>query len=134
MNIFCSSVSPNNFSARAIPPGPTFVGFTMNLECTAMVGDLPIFYTWIDPNGQDLSRGDTDGNISIVISDSYREQSIFTCVASNDFGNNSAVVQLSLIGMFSFYRTWLGLCLHYPRIVPLYIILLWLVFIKVSLP
>ena len=78
------------------PPGPVVEGTTVNLVCEATAGDLPISYTWTDPNGRDVSSGNTDGTISITVSS--LDYGIYSCGAANDLGADIALVEVIRAG------------------------------------
>ena len=65
-------------------------GSSVNLWCEAISGDLPIAYSWTDPNGQALSPADTDGIVSFTLS-IYGN---YTCSGSNLFGVDGSTVEI----------------------------------------
>ena len=83
-------------SSRINPPGPVVLGSTVDLVCEASIGDLPIDFTWTDPNGVSESPTDTDGTISITLSSG--DYGMYTCTAINEFGMNSTVLDVVLAG------------------------------------
>ena len=83
-------------SSRIDPPGPVVLGSTVDLVCEASIGDLPINFTWTDPNGMALNPTNTDRTISITLSS--RDYGMYTCTATNAVGMNTAVVDVVLAG------------------------------------
>ena len=81
-------------ATRLSPPGAVYEGSTINLLCEPISGDIPISYVWTDPNGQVLSPGDTDGNISVSIS-IYGN---YTCTATSDVGMDTATLEIARPG------------------------------------
>ena len=85
-------------SSRINPPGPVVLGSTVDLVCETSVGDLPIDFTWTDPNGVSVNPTDTDGTISITLSTG--DNGTYTCTATNAVGMNTAVVDVVLAGIY----------------------------------
>ena len=90
-------------STRINPPGPVVLGSTVDLVCEASVGDLPINFTWTDPNGVSVNPTDTNGTISINLSS--EDYDMYTCIATNEFGMNTAVVDVVIAGIVCSYCT-----------------------------
>ena len=72
------------------------LGSTVDLVCEDSVGDLPIDFTWTDPNGVSVNPTDTDGTISITLSS--EDYGMYTCITTNAVGMNTAVVDVVLAG------------------------------------
>ena len=71
-------------------PSPILNGSSVDLLCEAISGDLPISYSWTDPNAQALSPGDTDGRISFTL----YIYGTYTCIATNHFGSDNSTVEV----------------------------------------
>ncbi len=71
----------------------------MVLSCTATTPDLPITFTWTDPEGTPLSDSATSNNISITTS-MISNYGTYACVASNMFGSGNDTVTLIQAGKF----------------------------------
>ena len=84
-------------TARVSPPGPVVLGTTVDLVCEAIAGDGTISFSWTDPSGVDVSLGDTDGTISVLLSVSG-DYGIYTCTATSVFGMDTASVQVVQAG------------------------------------
>ena len=67
------------------------LGTTVDLVCEAIAGDGTISFSWTDPSGVDVSLGDTDGTISVLLSASG-DYGIYTCTATNVFGMDTASI------------------------------------------
>ena len=83
-------------SSRIDPPGPVVLGSTVDLVCEASVGDLPINFTWTDPNGVSVNSTDINGTASITLSSGGYGK--YNCTATNEFGMNTAVLNVVLAG------------------------------------
>ena len=76
--------------------GPVVRGFSVDFFCKDSAGgNLPISYTWTDPDGQILFSADTDGNISLAINIFGN----YTCSGTNAVGTDTASVEVVQAGM-----------------------------------
>ena len=89
-NFYVPIVYPE-ITVHVTPSSPEVQG-PVELSCEAVAGDLPISYSWTDPNDQTLSPGDTDGTITVNIS-SY---GTYTCTATNDIGTRRATLETGM--------------------------------------
>lgn len=76
--------------SRTSPSGPIVRGFLIHLLCEAIAGDHPITFAWTDPNGQNLSPDDMDGNITATIN-IYGN---YTCTATNAVGMTRETIEI----------------------------------------
>ena len=88
--------------AQVLPPDGSVVvsGSTVQLTCVATAGDLPISFTWSDPGMVDImpdSSNATASTISITPTMSS-DYGIYTCLASNEFGEGNDVVSIIQAG------------------------------------
>ena len=74
--------------------GPVVRGFLVNFLCEVKAGDLPISYSWTDPDGHILFPGDTDGNISVAVNTFGN----YTCSATNAIGMDRTSVEMVQAG------------------------------------
>ena len=93
---FCT-VPPGGVTAQLSPSGPVVLGTTVDLVCQATTGCQPISYSWTDASGVAVFPDDTDGNITVLLSTS-RDYGTYTCIATNDFGMDTATVDVVQAG------------------------------------
>ena len=85
-------------TAQRSPLGPLLPDTTsVDLMCQAASGRPPISYSWTDASGVALFPDDTDGNIMVTVS-TDGDYGIYTCKATNDFGINTATVDVEQAG------------------------------------
>ena len=75
---------------------------TVLLTCEATAGDVPIYITWSDPSGADITPDSSNASastISITPPMNF-DYGRYTCTASNEFGNDSDVINLIQAGKF----------------------------------
>ena len=82
-------------SSRLSSPGPVVQGYSVELLCEAIAGDLPISYSWIGPDGHIMLPADTDGNISLNIN----TFGSYTCSGTNAIGTDRESVEIVQAGM-----------------------------------
>ena len=73
------------------------LGTTVDLVCQATTGRHPISYSWTDASGVAVFPDDTDGSITVLLSTS-RDYGTYTCTAMNDFGMDTATVDIVQAG------------------------------------
>ena len=96
-------------SSRVTPPGPVVLGSTVDIVCEAGVGDLPISFTWTDPNGVSLNSTNIDGTASITLSSGGYGK--YNCTATNEFGMDTAVINVEEGGIIVCLFACLFVCL-----------------------
>ena len=91
------AVPPGGMTAQLSPSGPVVLGTTVNLVCQATTGRQTISSSWTDASGVAVFPGDTDGNITVLLSTSG-DYGTYTCTATNDFGMDTATVDIVQAG------------------------------------
>ena len=89
-------------TAQVLPPDGSVVviGSTVQLTCVATAGDLPISLTWSDSSMGGItpdSFNNTASTVSITPAMSS-DFGIYTCMASNTFGEGNDVVNIIQAG------------------------------------
>ena len=80
-------------SAEVVPSGFIAIGTAVSLVCDAVMGDLPIFYSWTGPDGQNVSFANTNGTV-LVMPTTSGHYGIYTCTAQNEFGMAATTVEV----------------------------------------
>ncbi len=74
--------------AIIIPEGSIAQGSTVTLNCSAFDGNLPVTYTWTDPNGVIIAHE----SIFQLRPDMARDYGTYSCTVANSVGSDSATV------------------------------------------
>ena len=91
------AVPPGGVTAQLSPSGPVVLGTTVDLMCQGTTGCQPISYSWTDASDVAVFPDDTDGNITVTVS-TDGDYGTYTCTATNDFGMDTATVDVEQAG------------------------------------
>ena len=83
-------------SAALIPEGSVPEGSTVTMDCSAFDGNIPINYTWTNPNGVIIANQSRFQ----LRNAKPRDYGVYVCTVTNIIGTHNTTIEVLYPGMY----------------------------------